>query len=686
MKKLNWVIVAIILLVSFLFVLTGCQNQSSVNRISKESEAAKDVVKNENATEESEIENQLLNGDFSAGTEGWGVYMEQNGDSSLSEKDGVGNLSINNTGKVDYSVQLYYDGFELYEGGVYKLTVDLGSTVPRLGTIRIQLNGGDYHAYVEMQVVAQDNLFGYLTDGIKKAILRGENLGENFQILNEQGEVVFEGELKGPVNNETADEVNYYADFTEFSEIGTYTMVSGEAEESYPFTIGEGIYEDVLKASIKMLYLQRSGIELEEEYAGDFARAAGHLQDATIYGTTEKKEVTGGWYDAGDYGRYVSPGAITVADLFLAYEDFTDLFEAEGGDAYGIPESGNGVPDILDEARYELEWMLKMQDDATGGVYHKVTCKTFPGFVAPDEETDELFLSPISTTATGAFAAIMAKSSVVYKEIDAEFSMTCLNASKVAWSYLEENENIGGFTNPSDIVTGEYGDAEDADERYWAAAELLNATGEQVYAEYIEVLIEQNMYRGFGWADVGTYASITCIRLDANLLTKETRDVIKDAVVEEADRLLALSKTDGYGISLGNDYMWGSNMAVCNYARQMILASEISESEEYQAAIADHLHYILGANPMSICYVTGFGTVSAQEPHHRISSVIGSPMPGMVIGGPDSALQDPAAEQMLKDVPPAKCYIDNEQSYSTNEITIYWNSPFVYLLGKIMSE
>lgn len=751
MKKLDLVTAAIILLISGAFLFAGCGNQEVTEENVLNLEEAEEVI-----IEEEEVvkENLLINGDFSSGLEGWGLYMEQNGDSTFAENDAVGVLNINNSGSVDYSVQIYYDGFELYEGGVYKVTLDIASTVPRKGTMRIQLNGGDYHAYVEEQfeifdilstyefefsmdyesdlvprfclnlgtpkdeeevgvheitvdnvklelldasdIVASEeeegmpeinlNQIGYLTDGEKKAVLRGEHLGETFQILDEEGNVVFEGELTGPVENTTAAETNYYADFTAFTEAGTYTMVSGDANSSYPFVIGDGIYEDIMKASIKMLYLQRCGMELTEEYAGDFAHAACHLEEATIYGTTETKDVSGGWHDAGDYGRYVSPGAITVADLFLAYEDYREVFDGADADAYGIPESGNGIPDILDEARYELEWMLKMQDEATGGVYHKVTCKTFPGFILPEEETDELVLSPISTTATGAFAAIMAKSSVVYKDLDAEFAMACLEASELAWTYLEANENTGGFTNPSDIVTGEYGDTEDADERYWAAAELLNATGNQKYADFIESLLAENTYQGFGWADVGTYASIACIRLDSSMLADTTLATIKAAVVEEADALLTLSKTDGYGISLGDDYMWGSNMAVCNYARQMILANEINANDEYIKAATDHLHYILGTNPMSICYVTGFGTVSAMEPHHRMSTVVGSPMPGMVIGGPDCGLHDPAAEQLLKDAPPAKCYVDNEQSYSTNEITIYWNSPFIYLLGELMSK
>ena len=142
-----------------------------------------------------------------------------------------------------------------------------------------------------------------------------------------------------------------------------------------------------------MLYLQRCGTEVKDTA---FGHKACHNALATIYGTSEKIDVSGGWHDAGDYGRYIVTGAKTVADLLYAYQTAPQMFS----DNIGIAESGNGVPDVLDEARYEIEWMLKMQDKTTGGVHHKVSCASFPGYVMPEEETDELVVTPVSTTAT----------------------------------------------------------------------------------------------------------------------------------------------------------------------------------------------------------------------------------------------------------------------------------------------
>ena len=192
-----------------------------------------------------------------------------------------------------------------------------------------------------------------------------------------------------------------------------YKIVLDTGAESYEFPVGDGVYDDIYKASVLMFYDQRCGTELDSAIAGDFAHAACHTGTAIVYGSDVAKDVTGGWHDAGDYGRYVVPGAKAVQDLLLTYEDSE---YAAKDDAIGIPESGNGVPDVLDEVRYELDWMLKMQDETSGGVYHKVTGEVFPEMVAAVEETAQMILSPISNTATGDFAAVMAKASVVYRK------------------------------------------------------------------------------------------------------------------------------------------------------------------------------------------------------------------------------------------------------------------------------
>lgn len=529
------------------------------------------------------------------------------------------------------------------------------------------------------------NQIGYEPDDSKIAVLRGDMVSDMFRVVAEDGAAVFEGRLSGPIESAPSGETNYTADFSALRVEGTYTVTCGGAQ-SYPFRIAGGVYNDAFKAVFRMLFLQRCGARLTAKYAGDFAHGECHTGKAVIYGTHKKKDVSGGWHDAGDYGRYVVPGAKAVADLLFAYQDYMAVFGGKAGDALGTPESGNGVPDVLDEVRYELEWMLKMQS-RNGGVYHKVTCLKFPGYVMPTEETEQLYITPTSNTATGDFAAVMAMSAAAFKETDKAFANKCVAAAKKAWAYLESNHGPG-FRNPAGMVTGEYPDDDDSDERYWAAAALYSTTGEKKYLDAFENALQSYEYApdGYGWADVGGYGNRIYLSLDPSVTNPEYMRKIKDAMKSTADKYLEYSMADGYGISLGLSFPWGSNMTVCDNANYLIYASKLFGNSEYAAAAERHFNYIFGANPMSVCYVTGFGTASPMHCHHRPCMATGNVMPGMLAGGPDKYLEDPTAKAALADAPPAKCYVDDKESYSTNEVAIYWNSPLIYLMAHILSR
>ncbi len=681
--------------------------------------------------------NIIENSTFESGTFGWGTYKESGGACTLTTDNGRLALNVTKQGTLNYAVQMFYDIVPLYQNGVYRLKFDISATIPRYVESMIQQNGGTYQAYtwkgidvttepqtidyeftmeeetdimtkfcfncglqkqdgelpehtiyldnVSLELIDDSNVdysasrpyepqivtnqVGYRPDSKKFAVIKNaDTVNTNeFSVINaDTNEVVYHGVVSEAINNNLANETNYKADFSEVKTPGRYYISYGGLDDSYVFEISDKVYNNLLDDSIRMLYLQRCGTEVKDE---TFGHASCHDTIATIYHTDQKIDVSGGWHDAGDYGRYVVPAAKAVADLLYAYKANPEMYS----DNIGIPESGNGTADVLDEARYELEWMLKMQNKNTGGVYHKVTCDTFPGYVMPEKETKPLIVMPETTTSTADFAASMALAYEVYKDVDANFANTCLEAAKKAYAWAKANPNELYLANPDDITTGAYEDRNARDEIYWASLQLYRATGDNGY------LSDVSSATGLDWATVGDYGNIAIATMEG--IDKES-DIYKNAcnsIITQADKFVSVSESSAYGVSQ-TKFNWGSNMTVANSGIILGVAYQLTGEQKYLDNAQGQLDYLLGVNPIGECFVTGFGTVSPQNPHHRPSMAKETAMKGMLVGGVNSALEDSAAKAYCRDLPPAKCYVDNSESYSTNEITIYWNSPLTYLL------
>lgn len=693
------------------------------------------------AEEEIEPVELIKNGSADQGTDYWGVYVENPAEAALNSENNEILYDIDSVGEDTWHVQGTYAGLRLIEGNNYKLSFDIRASEKREAEVRIQKDSSPYTGYMNENIslgtemktftfefemeeptdpvsklcfnigniddaddigshtVYIDNLslldldggagenseedkihvnqVGYLPGESKLLVVAGE--ADMYEVLDSEGEEVYSGDLSAAREDEASGDIVSYGDFYPVTGEGEYTISVPGLGESYAFKVEDNIYRDVHKSLLKMFYYQRCGTDLTEDYAGTWAHDACHTEPAVKYDSDEEKNVSGGWHDAGDYGRYPVPAAKAVADLLLTYQIYGENVES---DNIGIPESGNEIPDILDEVRYEMEWMLKMQDKDSGGVYHKVTTADFQDNEWPDKIDEELILAPVSATATADFAAVAAMTSRVFRDIDPDFAEENLQAAKKAWSWLEENPDVSGFENPPEISTGEYGDSEDGDERYWAVTELYLATGEEQYHEQMIEEYNNNEWEGMGWADVGDYANISYLLAEEDMVEKELYASIEEDFLSRVNGYLDRRREDGYNISLGTeDYIWGSNMVVANRGMQLLIAGELEESNQYRAAAADHLHYLMGRNPLSQSYVTGFGEQSTVNPHHRLSTAAGEVVPGMVAGGPNAELEDPLAQSRLADKAPSKTYIDEEPSYSTNEITIYWNSPAVFLFS-----
>jgi endoglucanase len=268
----------------------------------------------------------------------------------------------------------------------------------------------------------------------------------------------------------------------------------------------------------------------------------------------------------------------------------------------------------------------------------------------------------------------------VYKDFDKEFASKCEKAAGPALSAYIAHMDDRNYTNPEGVNTGEYPDGSSVDEFFWAICEGYKTTGDGRFAAMIDKVdfsrIESD---GFGWDDMSGYAFYAYMTADDAL--KVPVD-IKGRFIKMCNGLKDTALNgEAYGCTITDDYPWGSNMYVANNAMALLMAHQLTGDDDYRLAAKRQLDYLFGTNTTSYCFLTGYGTQAPQHPHHRPSQAIGKCMKGMLVGGPNSRLEDPYAKTVLANEAKAKCYVDNDQSYSCNEVTIYWNSPLVYVLA-----
>jgi endoglucanase len=499
---------------------------------------------------------------------------------------------------------------------------------------------------------------------------------------------VFTGELKNAVKDEASGDNCYIADFSNFTIGGEYYMEVNRDFRSDKFTIGYEIYNDAFYKAMRSFYMQRCGMAVKDP-AG-FEHGACHTEKALFHasagrGGSEKIDVSGGWHDAGDYGRYIVNSGITTATLLWMYERNMEKLEKYKMD---LPYKGYKLPDILEEIKYELVWMQKMQAP-DGGVYHKVTTLNNPGIVVvPESDDKQLYVFEVSSCATGDFTAVMAIASRIYAAYDRAFAGKCLDRAQKGWEFLQANPAIvpaGGFKNPDDSNTGAYSDSDDRDERFWAAVELFNATGVKEYGDYVEANIgtwEPVISGPACWMDVHSAAMISYAYSDNPAKNTVISDKIKKDLKDHADILVYRMNESGYkSFMRPEDYIWGSNGILMNYAVNLLAAADLLKEPKYRDAAGEALHYIFGRNPFNISYVTGVGNNPVENIHHRPSAACGKAWPGLLAGGPNKDRNDNILQGLPFDTPPMKCYSDNRYSYAGNEAAINWNAPLCYVLA-----
>lgn len=524
------------------------------------------------------------------------------------------------------------------------------------------------------------NQIGYTVNNDKKCVFP-YNQGDLFDVVDsETGEIVYTGAIVNGKFNEKTAETNFTGDFTNVIVPGKYRIEAQIVGTSYEFEIGDNLYHSLSNDLLKFFSFQRCAYALDPAWAFDMAHIACHDTAAIVYDDpTRVIDVNGGWHDAGDYGRYVKTGTKAVNDLMLAYIANPAFFL----DDAGIPETGNGIPDILDEARFELEWLMKMQAD-WGGVYNKAVTQGFPGDISPDEDLQRINVLPAESTTTAGFISTMAIASIAYKDVDPTFATACLEKTKKSWENLVNTPDFVEFTNPTDFTAGEYRDDKDSDERYFAGMAMWYATGDKQYLDYAKSIYEKDNSadEGTSWRDVGTYGSYLFLMSSQAKEQGDFYTTIKTEFQKQADILLGILNADGYQTSLEN-YAWGSNGYVANNGMHLMFAYDIFDNIQYKQGAVEQANYILGKNSLNMTFVSGYGQNSPVNMHHRLAKSKNAFLKGALVGGPDNDREDTITAQLGTNIPPAKVYVDKYLSYSSNEVTIYWNSALIYVLSRI---
>ena len=535
------------------------------------------------------------------------------------------------------------------------------------------------------------NQIGYYPNAAKKAVIADHLDATTFQLIDvAQYTVVFNGTLSNVKNWELSGEAVKIADFTEVATPGNYKIFIDDLGYSHPFEIKNNVLHEVLLGSVKGLYYQRSGSSLQQKHAGKWHREMGHPDTLVSFHESSGKHKGAkaspkGWYDAGDYNKYVINGSFPLGQFFLLHEQYPNLME-DG--SLNIPESGNGTSDYLDELKYEFDWLLTMQDD-DGGLFHKLTTKKFEGMVMPEKAQSPRFIVGKSTTATLDFAACAAQAYRVFFPIDSVYANHCLSASKKAYNWAKGNpEKL--FENPEDISTGEYGDDDAKDEWLWANAELFVSTKDTFYLNQLPIDSFDFEFRpGESWTGFMRFLGVFSI-LESNVLSNGdvTYRKIEKGLLNSAERLLKKAEAMDYFQPI-DDFQWGSNSDVLNAAMLWAQAYRLTKDQKYLKGTQQAMDYVLGNNAVGVSFVTGFGDNSPMYIHHRQSTAdgIAEPVPGLLSGGPNSRRQDEKNGTVYpKNVAPMKSWVDQEPSYASNEICLNWNAPLTYILGFLEVE
>jgi endoglucanase len=513
------------------------------------------------------------------------------------------------------------------------------------------------------------NSLGYLPNMPKVASVSKQF--KTYQVVDVRTDkVVLKGKAKGPFQQSDLEISVWMADFSKLTAPGSYRLTINSGDKSAVFTVADDVYDFAFTTSMRAFYLWRCGTAVSGEFNGiTYQHDICHTNDGYLDYIGQpgvQKDGTGGWHDAGDHGKYVVNAGITVGLMFFAWEHFNDKLNNWD---LNLPETAPGYPQFLKEIKWETDWLLKMRyPDGTGRVSHKLTRVNFEGFVMPEHDDEKRFFTVWGSAATADFVAMMAQAARYFKPYDPDYAQLCLDAAKLSYRYLANNPEDKRFVQ-GDFKTGGY-QTGDEDDRLWAAAEMWETTGENVYLADFETRLKAmgtKVDENWDWGNVrnlGVYTYLLSKRegKDPQLLKQ-----VIDQTIEVANDIVDKAQADIFNRPLGNVYYWGCNGTVARQALNLQVANMISPNKKYTETALDAIHHLFGRNFYARSFVTGLGHNPPMFPHDRRSGAdgIADPWPGYIVGGGHKSTD----------------WVDEEPSYATNEVAINWQAALVYALA-----
>jgi endoglucanase len=521
------------------------------------------------------------------------------------------------------------------------------------------------------------NTVGYLPNAEKQATIAAPCA--NFTVFRvTDGSTAFTGKATGPVLDPDTQEQLYTADFSSVTRPGDYQLDVPGVGRSAPFHIAADVYREPFHTVMLGFYLWRCGTAVSATHHGKtFAHAACHTNDAWldyVGGGHTNKDGTKGWHDAGDYNKYTVNAGVTVGILFRAWEDFGPQLRKVRLD---LPESGGKLPDFLAELKWELDWLLTMQAP-DGSVYHKLTTRSFGGFILPEAETADRYFTPWGSEATADFVGMTAQAARIFRPYDPAFADRCLQAAQLSYQFLKAHpeyhqaDQTGFSTGVYEINQPNHRQNGVPQNRLWAAAELWETTGSPDVLLDLETRVKAvngQVDSDFDWDETKDLGLITYLFSKRPGRDPALVKLVHGNLLAVADDIVQTASRDGYERPLGSHYYWGCNGGVARQTLLLMAADRLSPGKRgYRAVCLDALNHLFGRNCYGRSFVTGIGFRPPMHPHDRRAGGgnVLNPWPGYLVGGPH---------------PKAGDWHDEQGDYRTNEIAINWNAALVYALA-----